>query len=346
MLGNRVTLTPMLTILTDLPDDFLDASAGGLHQILPGPTLIHLPGRRAQPLFVCVLLHGNEDTGLKAVQSVLGNYRDRELPRALSLFIGNVEAAAQGQRHLEGQPDYNRVWPGADTSGLPEHAMMLEVVEQMRARRVFASIDIHNNTGVNPHYGCVNRLEAPVLHLATLFSRVVVYFKRPLGVQSAAFAALCPSVTVECGKAGNVGSETHAAAFLEAALRLDHLPEHPVPKHDLALYHTVATVKVPDQVRFAFGGSDAQVWFEPDLDHMNFRDLPAGTRLGKVAAACRQPLLALDEEGCDVFENYFEIRGGELRTRRPVTPSMLTLNEQVIRQDCLCYLMEKLPYEG
>jgi succinylglutamate desuccinylase len=336
----------MLTVRTDLPDDFLYASAGGLHQILPGPTLIHLPGRRTQPLFVSVLLHGNEDTGLKAVQSVLGNHRDRELPRALSLFIGNVQAAAQGQRHLEDQPDYNRVWPGADTSGLAEHTMMLEVVDQMRARQVFASIDIHNNTGINPHYGCVNRLEASVLHLATLFSRVVVYFKRPLGVQSAAFASLCPSVTVECGKPGNMGSEAHAAAFLEAALHLDHLPEHPVPKHDLALYHTVATVKVPPRARFAFTGGDADLWFEPDLDHMNFRDLPAGTRLAKVADGCRQPLLVLDEDGRDVTEGYFEIRGGELRTRRPVTPSMLTLNEQVIRQDCLCYLMEKLPYEG
>jgi hypothetical protein len=65
-----------------------------------------------------------------------------------------------------------------------------------------------------------------------------------------------------------------------------------------------------------------------------------------VAAGCRQPLLVLDEEGRDVSGDYFEIRGGELRTRRPVTPSMLTLNEQVIRQDCLCYLMEGLPYAG
>jgi hypothetical protein len=55
-------------------------------------------------------------------------------------------------------------------------------------------------------------------------------------------------------------------------------------------------------------------------------------------------LLVLDGDSRDVTEGYFEIRGGELRTRRPVTPSMLTLNEQVIRQDCLCYLMEK-PYE-
>ena len=249
------------------------------------------------------------------------------------------------QRHLEGQPDYNRVWPGADRSSLPEHTMMQDVVDQMHARHVFASVDIHNNTGINPHYGCVNRLDAPFLHLATLFSRIVVYFKRPLGVQSAAFAQLCPAVTVECGKPGNSGSEAHAAAFVQAALHLDHFPDQPVSEHDLALYHTVATVKVPAQVRFTFAGGDADVCFESDIDHMNFRDLPAGTRLGCVGVACSQPLQVLDEDGREVTERYFEIRSGELRTRLPVMPSMLTMDEQVIRQDCLCYLMERLVYE-
>ena len=48
-----------------------------------------------------------------------------------------------------------------------------------------------------------------------------------------------------------------------------------------------------------------------------------------------------DEDGREVFERYFEVRDGELRTRRAVMPAMLTLNERVIRQDCLCYLMER-----
>jgi succinylglutamate desuccinylase len=57
-------------------------------------------------------------------------------------------------------------------------------------------------------------------------------------------------------------------------------------------------------------------------------------------------LVAIDEDGCEVTHRYFEVRSGELRTRRAVMPSMLTLNEEVIRQDCLCYLMEKLDYHG
>jgi len=332
----------MLTLRTDLPENFLYASAGGLHQILPGPTLIHLPGRKTEPLFVSVLLHGNEDAGLKAIQTALGKYVNRELPRAVSLFIGNVQAAAQGRRHLEGQPDFNRVWPGAETAGLPEHTMMREVVDQMRARRVFASIDVHNNTGFNPRYGCVNRLDPAFLHLATLFSRIVVYFRRPLGVQSAAFAQLCPAVTLECGKPGIQEGEVHAAEFIEAALRLEHFPQHPVPKQDIDLYHTIGIVKVPEETSFTFGDGAADYRFEKDLDHMNFQDLPAGTRFARTASMSPAPLQVADEEGREVFSRYFDMKNGELRTRRAVMPAMLTLNARVIRQDCLCYLMERL----
>lgn len=65
--------------------------------------------RLPEPLFVSMLLHGNETTGLLAVQRLLDKYRDQPLPRALSVFVGNVEAARLGLRRLEGQPDYNRI---------------------------------------------------------------------------------------------------------------------------------------------------------------------------------------------------------------------------------------------
>ena len=146
-----------------------------------------MPGRRGEPLFVSILLHGNEDVGLLAIQQVLREHPGQPLPRALSLFIGNVEAARRGVRRLDHQPDYNRVWPGADEDGLPEHSMMRGIVDEMRRRRVFASIDLHNNTGRNPHYSCINRLEDRQLQLASLFGRTVVVFERPHGVQSMGF---------------------------------------------------------------------------------------------------------------------------------------------------------------
>jgi succinylglutamate desuccinylase len=293
-------------------------------------------------LFVSVLLHGNEDTGWLAAQLVLRKYATTELPRALSLFIGNVEAARSGLRRLDGQPDYNRVWPGSEEAHSAELAMMQQVVDEMRARGVFASIDIHNNTGLNPHYACVNRLDQAFLHLATLFSRIVVYFTRPRGVQSAAFAELCPAVTVECGKPGTPGSVEHAAAFMEACLHLSEFPAHALAPHDVDLFHTVATVKVPDQAGFGFGEPGADIDFVPELDHFNFRELAHGDLLGRVRPGSTARLQALDENGRDIGDHLFDYRKDQITLRRPLMPAMLTRDERVIRQDCLCYLMERI----
>lgn len=327
-----------LTQYDALPPGLLQWPARDLHRQLSGPTLIHLPGRERRPLFLSVLLHGNEDAGWEALRRVLACYGERTLPRSLSVLIGNVAAARHGLRHLDGQPDYNRVWEAGDT---PEHAVMAQVSAHMAERRPFASVDVHNNTGLNPHYGCINRLEHTFLHLATLFSRTVVYFVRPTGVQSTAFSRICPSVTVECGKAGQMHGVEHAAQFIEALLRLSAIPTHPVASHDYDLFHTVAQVKVPAGLGFGFeAGADLQ--FDTDLDRLNFRELPPGTRLGRVRAIGAR-LEAWNERGEDVADAYFAREAGDLVTRVPVMPSMLTLDAEVIRQDCLCYLMERLP---
>ncbi len=333
----------MLKVYEQLPAGLLDLGAERLHEILPGPALIHLPGRHPAPLFVSVLLHGNEETGWLAAREVLRKYARSSLPRALSLFIGNIAAARHGLRLLDGQPDYNRIWPGGGASDRPEYVMASQVVEAMRARGVFASIDIHNNTGLNPHYGCVNRLEPAWLHLATLFSRTVVYFTYPRGVQSAAFAELCPAVTLECGKPGTPQGVEHAASYMDACLHLSEFPAHPVQPQDIDLFHTVATVKVPEGVRFGFTDAGCDIEFAPDLDHLNFRELQPGTRLGRIHGARDICLQALDDEGQEMGNQVFDCSDGHIRLRRPLMPAMLTRDARVIRQDCLCYLMERLP---
>lgn len=329
----------MLHVLEDIPAGLLESDARTLYRVLPGPTLMHLAGRREPPLFVSVLLHGNEDTGLRAVQRLLARYRGRTLPRALSVFFGNVAAARYGVRRLPEQPDFNRIWPGGEPGDTPEHRMLRRVVEVMGERGVFASVDVHNNTGRNPHYGCVNRLDHRFLHLAVLFSRTVVYFMRPKGVQSEAFTRLCPAVTVECGKVGDEHGVTHTLEYLDACLHLSEIPHHPVAEGDLDLFHTVAVVKVPEAVSFDFGGGDADLCLAEDLDHLNFRELPPGSVIGRVRGS-GIPLDVHDEEGRDVRDHYFRVEDGELRTVRAVVPSMFTTEVQAIRQDCLGYLME------
>ncbi len=342
----------MLTILDHLPEGLLHCQARDLHRILPGPTLLHLPGQRPRPLFVSVLLHGNETTGLSAIQGLLRKHDGHKLPRTLSIFFGNVSAAAQGRRHLDGQPDYNRIWPCGDDNAAPadaspEQHMMRQVVDEMRTRQVFASIDIHNNTGLNPHYGCINRLEPRFFHLATLFSRTVVYFTRPRGVQSLAFATLCPAITVECGKPDQPFGADHARDFVDTCLHLEALPDKPVDPHAMNLFHTVATVTLREEVSAGFAPDEAptdwDITFPPDLDHLNFRELPAGTPIARLRKnSARLPLRVVDENGNDVSERYLRVDDGRLRLRRAVMPSMFTLDLDIIRQDCVGYLMERL----
>ena len=332
----------MLNEIEYLPDGLLETPVGLLAELLGGPTLIHLPGRRPEPLFVTVLAHGNESTGFYAVQSLLQKYQGRDLPRALSIFIGNVTAASQGQRFLDGQTDYNRVWPGTELRNTPEMQMMQQVVDSMRARKAFASIDVHNNTGINPHYGCINRVDNQFLHLAAQFSRTVVYFIRPLGVQSMAMSYVCPAVTIECGKPDHEYGMAHARDYIDACLHMSELPQHPVASHDVDLFHTVAVVKIPADVSFGFDGSALDLQLNGNLDHLNFRELPAGTELGRVRPGAAVELDVTDDNNQSVYDRYFTINDDALVTARPLMPSMLTLDETIIRQDCLGYLMERL----
>ena len=337
-------MTELLRELDDLPVSLLETDAAGLHAQLGGPTLFHLRGRREPALFVVVLMHGNETTGWDAIRRVLRGYLSVDgfdLPRSLSLFVANTAAAESAVRHLPDQPDYNRVWPGSDTSGTREHELMRDVMQRMADREIFASVDIHNNTGLNPHYACVNVLEHQALHLASLFGRTVVYFVRPRGVASMAMAALGPSVTLECGKVGQQHGMEHASDYLHACLQLSEIPSHPVPVHDIDLYHTVAIVRIPEQHSFAFGDDASAINFPLHLDTMNFRELPVGSLIADCNHGIQHPLDVRDEQDRLVSDRYFVLEEGRLLTRVPLMPSMLSCNPEVIRQDCLCYLMER-----
>ncbi len=299
-----------------------------------------LPGQQQEYLFVSVLLHGNETTGWEAVRELLIKFRERTLPRALCLFIGNVAAAKEAHRHLPGQHDFNRIWKGSDDT--PEHRLAQQVMAILRELDLFAAVDVHNNTGKNPHYACINRLENHFMHLATLFSRTVVYFTKPDSVMSMAMSALCPAITVECGQPGSLQGARHVLEFLDACLHLSEFPVHPVTPQDVDLFHTVATVKIPPGLSLGFGNEQADLNLLPDIDRFNFNELPAGTAFGQVKSAEIRPFEVIDEQGREVSARFFEVNGRWIQTRTPVMPSMLTLDREIINQDCFCYLMERL----
>lgn len=330
-----------LAILDALPDGFLDCRARDLHLLLNGPTLIELPGERQAPMFVSILLHGNEDSGLGAVQRIISSFEGRPLPRSLMLLVGNVEAARHGVRRLDGQPDYNRIWPGAPDRGhVAEGRIMAEVHARAVSRRAFAAIDFHNNTGRNPHYSVVCSLDPRTLGLAALFSKKAVCFRGVPGTQTASFTGLITAITAECGLPGVPANAETGARLLKRALDLEELPISARKEGDLQLYHTLGVVRVKGEVSFGFGTADTELCFDPDLDEHNFRPLKPGTSLGETGHP--MPLRMIDETGHDVTEDYFETSGGKLRLRQEAVPAMLTAQPDIVRQDCLCYLMERL----
>jgi hypothetical protein len=324
-----------------LPLGFLSCKARDLHRIFGGPTLIELPGKVDPPLFVSVLLHGNEDSGLGAVQRVLRNCVSEPLARSLMLLIGNVQAARQGLRRLEGQPDYNRIWPGAPIDGKSsEAAAMAEIHARVVNRQAFAAIDVHNNTGRNPRYAIVCDADPRTLGLAAMFARRAVRFRGIPGTSTASFAGLLPAVTAECGLPGKRANEMAAARFLNAVLSLDQLPAPPTDQSVVDLYHTLGVVRVKAGVSVLFGTGEADLCLDTAIDAHNFRDLAPGTVLG--ATIHPMPISMTNEAGSDVAEQYFEVSQGKLKLSRHVVPAMLTTDLRVIRQDCLCYLMERL----
>lgn len=332
-------MSEMLDQYDELPEGFLNIKAENIHQVMAKPSLIHLQGKEPQPLFICTLLHGNETTGFYAIQKLLALYENTELPRSISIFIGNVKAAEEGLRRLDEQVDYNRIWPGTHQHYLAEAHMMKRVTEIMHEKQVWASIDIHNNTGKNPHYACINKLEKEFMALAGMFSHTLVYFTTPKGVQSSAFAELCPSVTLECGQSGQEAGIDHALNYLQKVLAADELNQ--VDTDHLKLFHTVARVTIPEGYSFGFE-DDATINLLPEIEEYNFKELEKGTELASVEPESSAFLEAFDDDEREVGREFFQYDEDKIMLRRVVMPAMLTMNTHVIRQDCLCYLMERI----
>ena len=328
--------------MNHIPDAFLTATAEDLHEVIKTPTLFHLEGVESQPLFISTLLHGDETTGLYAIQRLLRKYRDKPLPRAISLFVGNVAAARENQRHLDTQDDYNRIWPGSHHSDSPEKDMMQAVTYIMEKKKPFASIDIHNNTGKNPHYGCINILNPHGLVLAANFSDIAVYFTSPKGVQSSAFSDFCPSIVLECGQSGDKSGEDHALAYLETILTLDQLSSH--GNNNLKLYHTIARVIIPKTVTIgnSSDNNSCDIHLNAQLENENFNIIHPGTEFARFNSTKDKLIIVSSESNEDITNEYIERDNNKLLLKKPITLSMFTTSEKAIRQDCVCYFMEEL----
>ncbi|MEQ8861462.1 MAG: succinylglutamate desuccinylase/aspartoacylase family protein [Pseudomonadales bacterium] len=303
---------------------------------LGGPALIRIPGRQEPPLLVSVLLHGNETSGWDGVRRLLSEAAP--LPRSLVLFIGNVHAAAAGVRTLPGQQDYNRIWQGADGA---EGALAAAVLEALGAGEVFASLDLHNNTGHNPHYAVLTHLTPDNLALAYLFDDKAVYVREPATVMTRALVSRGPAAALELGPIGDPRCDDRAFDIVKRCLALTRIP--PADAGQMQLFRSEARVHVTEDTPFSFVGDGiaTPLLLTGGLEAVNFHELATGTEFARSAGGL-STLRVLDVQHRDVTADYFAADGDRITLRAPVIPAMYTTDPAVVRQDCLCYFMERM----
>jgi len=335
----------MVKQLNKLPEGLLDLNADELYTKISNHTLIHLQGKIKRPVFISILQHGDEHTGWDALKDYLLNHQ-HVLPRSISILFGNVQAARYNERQMDEQPDFNRSWPSRKNFDYPIAQTMKEITEIMQKKQPFASVDIHNNSGRNPHYSGINSLDTEFINLASLFSDTMIYFTSPVGIQSGAFAKFCPSVTVECGLSGTADGKEQTHTFLELLLSQSNLKIVPGILEHQKVFKIIATIKIKPEIPIAFEAIDNGFMLVKDLDFLNFKNTNNSEVFGKLGAELAQketmPFIITNENDEDVTDNYFTIIGDKVITINSFVPAMITQNIKAIRHDCLCYIMETI----
>lgn len=311
-----------LNLVRGLPAPVAATPAAALADVLPGPTLFDLRRGARPPLFVSVLLHGNETSGWDAVRRLAGELGQR----SALVFVGNVDAARAGVRTLPGQRDFNRIWEAnADAADTGEAVLAAAVARAAADARPALAVDVHNNTGRNPPYAVVADTAPATLALAGAFAQRVLLATQPRGFLTRRLAALCPAVTVEVGTPEDPASTPRATRFLRQLIVAP-----PGPRPPLSLFETKLRVTL---------SADAAIAAE--VQCLNFRRAPAGTVLLRAGR-----LRAVDAEGGDRSGVYFRRDGAATVLKRPTVVAMFTGSLEAARQDCLCYLLEPRPVDA
>ena len=222
-----------------------------------------------------------------------------------------------------------------------EH-MAAAVVEVMRQRAVFATLDLHNNSGRNPLYSCLSGTQQQHLVLARLFSPLAVLIESQPSL-GAAFAAFSPSISCECGEIGSAQGVFRAAALIDKCLRATRELFEAGEGGSLDIFQAFAKLKVRDTLTISCDGAEeADVRLVPDIESLNFCALQAGPLIATTAAPQDIEPQQAQRRDRGTKAGVLVREGTRLSLARPAIAAMLTRDLRAIRQDCLGYLMRRV----
>lgn len=304
-----------------------------LVQLYNEPVLFDFSQSDRRPFFVSTLLHGNETSGWDAIRSLVSEALESKGIPSFLLLLGNLSAAERNLRHLDGQPDFNRIW---DQGNTPYHEWAREVLEFVRSRKPWYSLDIHNNTGPNPHHSIITSLDESTLQSARLFSQNAIFAQQPPGVLTRRCAEFSIALTIEAGLPQDPHSTIRASNFIKKLWDRQDIPSTDLS--DLKIFENSVRVVLENAAELT---SEDVPHFAPFLHRFNFKKIPAGTKLAKLAKP-KTRLLAIDEQQQDRTEDYLSYDGSNISVRQDTIMSMYTEDPLIVRQDCVCYFLNTL----
>lgn len=328
-------------------------SGKSFHEIIEGyqrPTIIHLEGRdKTRPIFVSTLLHGNERSGVEAMTMLIDKYLEKGLPVSLTWLIGNVEAAKHDKRFMPLGEDFNRIWH-EDNRAVRGH-LVARVCELMKANPYTVCIDVHNNTGVNPYYSCIAKLDRKHLYFASLFSSTAIYFRQPETSQTIFLSSLLPSITLECGRSIDKGGARLAAQFIDDLMLFKSQVNRLARK--LNVFRSEYRLKIRGKIGIEIDDKTRVHLAEPNkiiifsnIEKLNFCELNEKTCIGLAANLSLDDIFEIDPmHEDDKAEVGVLVENGKIYLEKGTIASMFSTNIEAIYSDCLCYLMSKEHYD-
>ena len=310
---------------------------------LGGPTWIVLSGQDpSRTRAVTTLLHGNEPSGVRAIFQWL---RSGIRPHVnLACFIGAVDAALASPgfayRHLPDSRDLNRCFrmPFEGRGG----RMAAGVLDRLRSINPEALIDFHNTSGRSPAYGVTTRLGEPQKALTSLVSNHLIVTDLRLGTLMEATEDDFPTITAECGGAGDTRSDQTAMTALRSYAMAESLWDSPHRYTHVKTFHHPIQVSLEDGKQVAYSDAsvpDVDLTLRVDADQFNFGVLKQGETLGWVRDSSLNVVAARDAKGRDRTREMFAVVDGRLVVAQASRILMMTTNPHIAVSDCLFYCL-------
>lgn len=307
------------------------------------PTWIFLTGEdSSRTRAVTTLLHGNEPSGVSAIFQWL---RAGTRPCVnLACFIGAVEAALASpgfaHRQLPDDRDLNRCFrmPFEGRDG----RLAAGVLDRLRAIAPEALVDFHNTSGRSPSYGVTTRLGNPQKALTALVSDHLIVTDLRLGTLMEATEDDFPTITAECGGAGDPRSDETAMTALRSYAMAESLWDTPQRYAQVKTFHHPIRVSLEAGKQVAYGATampGVDLTLRADADHFNFGILNQGEILGWVRDASLGVVVARDAKGRDRTVELFAVDAGRLVVAQASRIMMMTTNPQIAVSDCLFYCL-------